>query len=177
MNTAAAEIKLIFAGPTGVGKTTAIAAISDTAPVNTDVTATDEVAEMKATTTVAMDYSSMTLEDGTKVGLYGTPGQGRFDFMWKILAQGALGLVLLVDDSNSDAVTETKAYLDGFDELIRNTAVVVGVNKAQVAGDLSQYHALLDERGIIAPIITVDVREKEDVLMLIDMLTAALEFA
>jgi DNA polymerase III delta prime subunit len=82
-----APLKLLFAGPTGAGKTTAIAAISDFPPVSTDVAATDEVASMKEATTVAMDYGEITLAEGQKVFLYGTPGQQRFDFMWKICAE------------------------------------------------------------------------------------------
>ena len=52
----------------------------------------------KGQTTVAMDYGTLQLDAQTKVHLYGTPGQERFDFMWEILAQGGLGLVLLLDN-------------------------------------------------------------------------------
>ena len=47
--------KIVFAGPVGAGKTTAIKSLSDIEVVSTDARATDDVKLMKATTTVAMD--------------------------------------------------------------------------------------------------------------------------
>ena len=78
------ENKIIFTGPVGVGKTTAIAALSDDPPIQTDASASDMTAVRKGYTTVAMDYGLIQLDENTKVHLYGTPGQERFDFMWDI---------------------------------------------------------------------------------------------
>jgi uncharacterized protein len=44
------DFKLVFTGPMGVGKTTAIAAISETAPIATEV-ANADASVAKATTT------------------------------------------------------------------------------------------------------------------------------
>ncbi|MEI2574272.1 ATP/GTP-binding protein, partial [Pseudomonas aeruginosa] len=78
------ENKIIFTGPVGVGKTTAIAAISDEALAQTDASASDMTLDRKRNTTVAMDYGAISLDEDTKVHLYGTPGQERFNFMWEI---------------------------------------------------------------------------------------------
>ena len=91
--------KLVFAGPVGAGKTTAIQTLSDIEVVSTDAHASDEVRLLKKTTTVAMDYGLMKLASGDQVRLYGTPGQQRFDFMWEILSENALGLVLMLKAS------------------------------------------------------------------------------
>ena len=91
------EIKIVFTGPMGAGKTTAIAAISDTAPLSTDVRNEDRASFDKDTTTAALDFGQIVLDDGQVVRLYGTPGQQRFAFMWEILGEGALGVVLLLD--------------------------------------------------------------------------------
>ena len=69
------ELKIVFTGPMGAGKTTAIRAISDAPPVSTEVANTDQAACAKEMTTVAMDYGQLLLDDGTSVRLYGTPGQ------------------------------------------------------------------------------------------------------
>ena len=95
------ENKIIFTGPVGVGKTTAIAAISDEALVQTDASASDMTLDRKRNTTVAMDYGAISLDEDTKVHLYGTPGQERFNFMWEILSQGSMGLVLLLDNART----------------------------------------------------------------------------
>jgi uncharacterized protein len=47
--------KIIFTGPVGAGKTTAIGAISDTPVISTEQMATDDVQQRKEKTTVAMD--------------------------------------------------------------------------------------------------------------------------
>lgn len=119
--------KIIFTGPVGAGKTTAITAISDTPIVSTDERATDMTAQFKSHTTVAMDYGVMKLREGERVHLYGTPGQERFDFMWDILTEGGLGLVLLVDNSRIEPFRDLHFFLRAFGPFIDRTAVVIGV--------------------------------------------------
>ena len=85
------ERKIIFAGPVGAGKTTAIDTISDIPVVSTEQAASDEVALRKSNTTVAMDYGVLNLDDGLRVHLYGAPGQDCFDFMWKFSPLAAWG--------------------------------------------------------------------------------------
>lgn len=86
-------LKVVVAGPVAAGKSTFIRALSDTEVVDTDEAATEAIG--KATTTVALDFGTLTL-DGVSIYLFGTPGQDRFDFVWEVLSEGALGLVLLV---------------------------------------------------------------------------------
>ena len=75
------QLKIVFTGPMGAGKTTAIRAISDAPPVSTEVGNSDRQSSVKESTTVALDYGELTLEDGTCLRIYGTPGQARFSFM------------------------------------------------------------------------------------------------
>jgi uncharacterized protein len=89
-------LRIVVAGPVGAGKSTFIRTISEIEVVDTDRKATDETAEMKANTTVAMDFGRITLGDDMWLQLYGTPGQSRFDFMWDLLIRKAHGYVLLV---------------------------------------------------------------------------------
>lgn len=49
----------------------------------------------KTYTTVAFDYGSLQLDDQT-LNLYSTPSQDCFEFMWEVLCEGALGLIMLV---------------------------------------------------------------------------------
>lgn len=76
--------KIIFTGPVGTGKTTAISSISDSPVIRTDEQASDMTKDRKQETTVAMDYGVMILGDNERIHLYGTPGQERFSFMWDI---------------------------------------------------------------------------------------------
>lgn len=167
------EPKIVFTGPPGAGKTTAIVAISDTPPVSTDVRNTD-ASLSKEYTTVGMDYGEFALEGGERVRLFGTPGQERFDFMWRILSENALGVIVLIDNSRPDPLGDLSVYLDGFSHLLSGTPYAVGVGRMahHPSPSLDDYCDLMASRGIVAPVLGVDVREREDVLLLVDTLLA-----
>ncbi|WP_045235208.1 GTP-binding protein [Deinococcus pimensis] len=86
-------LKLVISGPVGAGKTTFVQTLSETEVIATEAVPSEDIG--KPSTTVAFDYGTLRLED-QELHLYGTPGQDRFDFMWDVLAQDALGLVMLV---------------------------------------------------------------------------------
>lgn len=88
-----APLKLVVSGPVGAGKTTFVQTLSQTPVVATEAEASEDIG--KANTTVAFDFGTLHL-GGQELHLYGTPGQDRFSFMWEVLCEGALGLVLLV---------------------------------------------------------------------------------
>ena len=168
----AVEHKLIFTGPVGAGKSTAIASLSDRPVVATDAMASDETRQRKSTTTVAMDYGVMRLDGGGQVHLYGTPGQERFDFMWDILSQGGMGLVLLVDNARPDPLADLSLYVKRFRKLIDERNLVVGVTRMDVSRQVSlaSYHQQLDALGVKAPVFEVDARERADVAVLVEAL-------
>jgi signal recognition particle receptor subunit beta len=173
----AREYKIIFVGSMGSGKTTAIRNISDVAPVSTEVDNSTRTEFDKATTTVAMDYGEVALPDGDILRLYGTPGQARFDFMWKILGRGALGFVFLVDNSRPDPCEDLKTYLDAFGELLQEAVAVIGIGRTEThpAPPLESYFAMLGARQLNMPAFAVDVRKREDVLLLLDTLFHQIE--
>lgn len=172
------EYKILFSGTAGAGKTTAIAAISDTDTVSTDVANTD-ASLLKATTTVGLDFGSFTLDSGDRVRLFGTPGQSRFDFMWPILAKDALGLVILIDNSRPDPLADLQVYLDGFAAELSQMPCVVGIGRTEThpAPSVDSFAERLFAAGHVLPVVPVDVRRQADVLMLIDMLLSLAEAA
>jgi signal recognition particle receptor subunit beta len=173
----AREYKIIFVGSMGSGKTTAIRNISDVAPVSTEANNSARAEFDKATTTVAMDYGEVALPDGDVLRLYGTPGQARFDFMWKILGRGALGFVFLVDNSRPDPCQDLQDYLDAFDDLLREGVAVIGIGRTETHPEppLQSYFEVLGARQLHVPAFAVDVRKREDVLLLLDTLFHQIE--
>jgi signal recognition particle receptor subunit beta len=167
------ELKIVFTGTMGAGKTTAIAAISDRAPVMTDVQNTDP-GSAKPLTTVGLDYGEVTLEGGEHLRLFGTPGQSRFDFLWRILARNALGLVILVDNTRPDPLADLQVYLDGFGEEIARMPCVIGVGRTgeRPSPGADDYADHLARRNLLLPVLEVDVRRRDDVLLLVDTLLA-----
>ncbi|MFD6435884.1 ATP/GTP-binding protein [Streptomyces venezuelae] len=101
-------LKIVIAGGFGVGKTTAVGAVSEITPLSTEEYLTEasadvdslEGVEAKQTTTVAFDFGRLSLPDEPvplELFLFGTPGQDRFVDLWYDLCRGAVGAVVLVD--------------------------------------------------------------------------------
>lgn len=166
--------KIIFAGPVGAGKTTAICAVSEIPPVLTDTAASDETKARKDTTTVAMDYGRVTVAHDVRVHLYGTPGQDRFDFMWEILMKGGTGLILLVDNARQNPLGDVKTYTQAFAELIKAHRLVIGITRTDLKATptLEDYREHLDLFSLRVPVLAVDARKPEHVLLLIETLLA-----
>ncbi len=169
--------KIIFTGPVGVGKTTAISSISDSPVVKTDEHASDMTKDYKQETTVAMDYGVMVLGDNERIHLYGTPGQERFNFMWDILTQGGIGLVLLLDNTRADPFKDMDFFLDTFKTFIAENKVAIGITKTDISPypALEQYHEKLKVHGINPPLFEVDARESKDISKLVEALLFSLD--
>lgn len=162
--------KILFIGPMGAGKTTAIACLSDAPPITTESDNTDAKQSDKPTTTVAMDYGTINLGED-QVHLYGIPGQPRFQFMWPILARGSLACIVLIDDTRPDPLADLTYYLQQFSELIEQKAFAVGISKTAKDGQsLAKYQHYFMQLDQYAPIFEVDVRDKADVLMLLEVI-------
>ncbi|KND28930.1 GTP-binding protein [Streptomyces acidiscabies] len=98
-------VKILIAGPFGVGKTTLIDSVSEITPLHTEERLTQASAHVddlagvrdKTTTTVAIDFGRISLPGGVVLYLFGTPGQERFRELWEDISYGALGALVLVD--------------------------------------------------------------------------------
>jgi len=121
-------VKMVISGAVNAGKTEFIKTISEIEVVSTERRATDDTKLIKKETTVAMDFGRIAIGDDLVLHLFGTPGQKRFDFMWEILSEGMLGLVILVDSTRPETFRETNRIIDFFISY-RDTPYVVAANK------------------------------------------------
>lgn len=157
--------KIVVGGGFGAGKTTFVGSVSEIVPLTTEAVLTDASASMddlaatpdKSTTTVAMDFGRLSLDEELILYLFGTPGQHRFWFMWDDLVRGAIGAVVLVDTRR---LADCFAAVDFFED--RGLPYIIGVNCFD--GVLS--HRVEDVREALAiesavPIIPCDARERE----------------
>lgn len=168
----AASYKVVFTGPPGSGKSTAVQTLSDIAVLQTEATASDALCALKPSTTVAMDYGLMKLPNGDKVHLYGTPGQKRFDFMWEILRRDAQGLVLLVSATAVDPVADLRLFCSEFRPFIDTNGLVVGVTHAdQSRQDMAAtLMSALQQQGIAPRVMDADARNRTHMAVLVESL-------
>lgn len=169
--------KLLFVGEPGAGKTTCIAAVSDIEPVTTDVGCTDDLVRIKATTTVALDYGELDLGAQGRLLLYGLPGQSRFRFMYDVVREGLLGVAVLIDAGSADPIKGMRETLDNYAGEFRELPCVVCLNKKDDSGGrlLARCQQVLGEYDLVAPVITVDARRREDVVRIFELLFLLLE--
>ena len=128
--------KLVITGAFNTGKTTFIRSLSDITAVDTDkATSSADEQRIKASTTVAMDYGRVQLDD-RRVQLFGTPGQTRFDFMREVLAKDMDGFLVLVDLAEPATIDEAATLLAQFQDY-ESVPYAVVANKSDLNSDVS----------------------------------------
>lgn len=163
----------------GAGKTTAIRSLSEIEVVSTEAANSDHSISNKETTTVALDYGEIGVSAGEKIRLYGVPGQRRFDFMWSILKDRAMGLLLLVNADAADVAASVREHLEAFGSIVDRGGVVIGLTRTDVAGPGAAGIArdaateLYPERA--TPVFEVDARSAAQMRVMLMTLIADVE--
>jgi len=125
-------VKIVVTGPFNSGKTELIRSVSEIDVVSTEKKITSEIEKIKESTTVAMDFGRITVDDDLILFLFGTPGQKRFDFMWEILSEGMLGFIVMVDSTRPETFKEARNILETF-HAYAPTPYIVAANKQDMA--------------------------------------------
>lgn len=149
--------KILVTGPFAAGKTSLIQSISQSPVVTTEVATSGDEAEVKANTTVAMDFGTFALE-GLEEGeetinllMFGTPGQDRFRFMTDILKADVDVVTFVINAKAPESFAEAREML----VLVMNdlhVPLVIAVNRCD---NREQARAVADSLGALPSVSVI----------------------
>ena len=152
--------RILVTGPFNAGKSTVVKALSEKA-VSID----------RMGTTVAFDYGNVNVT-GIEAEIFGTPGQERFEFIFKIFAREVSGVLLVVDATHPDDFPRAKQMLDLVGPRI---PYIVLANKSDLdgalpVGEIAHRMNLPSDVPVLPTVATEDRGVRDALLILAEMI-------
>ena len=160
----------MFAGPVGAGKTTAVRALSDVTPVDTDVPISAGSAEYgdadKTTTTVGLDYGTWKPTEEISVALIGVPGQNRFADARQSSSASDTRILLWLRADRRSITADADEWLPRFTSDQERLVIAVTHVTGDAIDEVRQtLGGSLERYGIpLARVLTADARDRESVM-------------
>jgi uncharacterized protein len=161
--------QVAFVGPFGVGKTTAVCTVSDSAVTTTEVMSSALRAQtgrhIKTTTTVGLEIGEWTAPDGRRVSIVGTPGQERFDLVRRSAMPRSTGVVLWLFGNHDAALLDAELWLEFLGKEVATEKLTVAVTRLDNDADplLSQFREVVHRCDARIPVVAADPRERDSV--------------
>lgn len=170
----AATRRVIFVGPFGVGKSTAIRAISDTEVISTDVLSSPNASSSrqvgKHATTVGIDYGEWWGHEDGPIAIIGTPGQTRFRALRDLYLAGSVGVVLLAYGDHEWAVEECVEWVRYLVRQGLGSRLSVTITRTDGPSSRGAIRAYQRALADVAPDIRInaaDPRERDDLIRVV----------
>jgi small GTP-binding protein len=152
--------RILVTGPFNAGKSTVVKALAEKA-VSID----------RMGTTVAFDYGNVNIT-GIEAEIFGTPGQERFEFIFKIFAREVSGVLLVIDATRPEELPRAKQMLDLVGPRI---PYVVLANKSDLvgalsSGDIAHRMGLASDVPVVPTVATESTGVRDALLLLAEMI-------
>ncbi len=152
--------RILVTGPFNAGKSTVVRSLSEKA-VSID----------RMGTTVAFDYGNVNIS-GIEAEVFGTPGQERFEFIFKIFAREVSGVLLVVDATRPEELPRAKQMLDLVGPRI---PFVILANKSDLPGalppdDIAHRMGLEADVPVVPTVASENKGVRDAILILAEMI-------
>src|SRR2546426_2343780 len=152
--------RILVTGPFNAGKSTVVKAVSE-----------KSISIDRMGTTVAFDYGNVNIT-GIEAEIFGTPGQERFEFIFKIFAREVSGVLLVVDASHPDEFSRARQMLDLVGPRI---PYVILANKSDLPGaippdEIAHRMSLPEDVPVIPTVATENKGVRDALLILAEMI-------
>lgn len=168
--------KIVVSGPSGAGKSTFISTIADQSVGDGPPPAPAEDPADEDDSALGMDFATYVVPDPSgdvELRLYGMPGDERFRFMWELLAEGADGIVMVVDGRDTSAWTEALKQIAVL-RAVDAAPGIIAVNHRPDAATLAEAGRCFADTGL--RVVACDATTGTEVAdALLHVLAAALE--
>lgn len=168
-------LRIVLLGPMGIGKTTAIRSLCGDLMVDCDVPNMDPSSHAKESTTVGADFGVVELDGGEQLHIYGSPGQDRFDFVRGWLLSMSIGVIIMVDANQPDAIQVATQYIRTVLSVSESMPCMLLQARPISAEATDRFaSAITNILGMPIPVIAADVREKSQMLDALDIFSSLL---
>ncbi|MFN8195512.1 MAG: hypothetical protein U0R80_14670 [Nocardioidaceae bacterium] len=162
--------QVAFVGPFGVGKTTAVCAVSDTPVATTEVLSSALQARtgrhLKTTTTVGLEIGEWRTPDARTIAVVGTPGQERFDVVRRTAMPRSSGVVLWLYGQHQVALLDAELWMEFISREVptrKMTVAVTRLDEPAMEGELDRFRRVIRRFDPSVPVVAADPRERADV--------------
>jgi len=148
--------RIMVTGPFNAGKSTVVRALCE-----------KSISVDRMGTTVAFDYGNVNIT-GIEAEVFGTPGQERFEFIFKIFAREVSGVLLVIDATRPEDFERAKHMLDLIGPRI---PYVVLANKSDLPGamgaDTIASKMDLPQGTAVVPTVATESKGVRDALLIL----------
>jgi uncharacterized protein len=131
----------------------------------------------KTTTTVALDFSPVLLEDGTPLHIYGLPGQAHFAHMRPIVLEGTVGVILVLSGDSEHICVDCEHWIRSIRETAPDACIVIGITRTELGGAfrMDTVRQAIRRCGAPIPVFTFDARDRDQTSHLVRALLLSLD--